>query len=64
MEEVEKLYKEYEQAKDRAEQYMFPIILMFDKTIKYQYNDLKENFSEEHKRLFVKNVKFILSKIS
>lgn len=62
--EVEKLYREYEQAKDRAEQYMFPFIALFDNTIQDQYNDLIRNFNEEHKKLFVKNVKFMLSKIS
>jgi pyruvate/2-oxoacid:ferredoxin oxidoreductase alpha subunit len=64
MKEVEKLYGEYEQAKDRAEQYMFPFIALFDKTIQDEYNDLMKNFNEENKKLFVKNVKFMLSKIS
>lgn len=64
MQEVEKLYREYEQAKDRAEQYMFPFIALFDKTIQNEYDDLKKCFTEEHKRLFIKNVNFMLSKIS
>jgi pyruvate/2-oxoacid:ferredoxin oxidoreductase alpha subunit len=64
MEEVEKIYKEYEQAKEMAEQYMFPFIALFDKTIQDEYNDLMKNFNEENKKLFVKNVKFMLSKIS
>lgn len=64
MKEIENLYKEYEQAKERAEQYMFVLIALFDKTIQDEYNDLKRNFNEEHKKLFVKNVKFMLSKIS
>lgn len=64
MKEVEKLYIEYEQAKERAEQCMFVLIALFDKTIQDQYNDLIRNFNEEHKKLFVKNVKFMLSKIS
>jgi len=64
MQEVEKLYREYEQAKDRAEQYMLVFIALFDTTIQEQYNDLMNNFNEENKKLFVKNVKFMLSKIS
>lgn len=36
----------------------------FDKTIQDEYNDLKMNFNEEYKKLFVKNVKFMLQKIS
>ena len=64
MKEVEKIYKEYEHAKDRAEQYIFPFIALFDNTIQKEYKDLKKCFTEEHKRLFIKNVKFMLSKIS
>lgn len=64
MEEVERLYQEYQAAKNRAEQYMFVFILLFDKTIENEYKDLKENFTEEHRELFVKNVKFMLRKIS
>lgn len=43
---------------------MFPFIAMFDGIIQYEYNDLKKNFDEEHKKLFIKNVKFILTKIT
>ena len=64
MEEVKRLYKEYEQAKEGAEQYMFPFIAMFDGIIQFEYNDLKKNFDEEHKKLFIKNVKFMLTKIT
>lgn len=32
--------------------------------IQYEYNDLKKNFDEEHKKLFIKNVKFMLTKIT
>jgi hypothetical protein len=60
----EKKYKEYQETKERVEQYMFPFILMFDGMIDNQYNDLKANYTKEHEELFVKNVNFVLSKIS
>lgn len=60
----EKKYKEYQEAKERAEQHTFPFILMFDNMIDNQYNDLKTNYIKEHEELFIKNVDFILKKIS
>lgn len=60
----EKRYKEYQEAKERAEQHMFPVILMFDGMIDNQYNDLKNNYTKEHEELFIKNVDFVLKKIS
>lgn len=59
----EKKYKEYQEAKEKAEQYMFPFILVFDGIIDNQYNDLKSNYTKEHEELFIKNVDFVLSKI-
>jgi disulfide oxidoreductase YuzD len=62
--DYEKKYKEFQEAKERVEQHMFPIILMFDDIIDGQYNDLKNNYTEEHEKLFIKNVDFVLKKIS
>ena len=64
MEEVEKLWQKYCQAKDRAEQHVFMFIALFDHTICSEYEDLKENYNNEHFELFKKNVNLILSKIS
>lgn len=61
--DYEKKYKEFQEAKDRAEQHMFPFLLMMDMMIEHQYNDLKSNYTKEHEELFIKNVNFILSKI-
>ena len=61
--DYEKKYKEYQEAKERAEQYMFSFILIFDGVIDNQYNDLKANYTKEHEELFIKNVNFVLSKI-
>ena len=62
--DYEQKYKELQDAKDRAEQHMFPFILMIDSIIDKQYNDLKINYTKEHEELFIKNVDFILNKIS
>jgi len=60
----EEKYKEFQEAKDRAEQHTFPFILMVDGRINKQYNDLKANYTKEHEELFIKNVDFVLKKIS
>lgn len=60
----EQKYKEYQEAKERAEQHTFPIILMFDGMIDYQYNDLKYNYTKKYEELFIKNVDFVLRQIS
>lgn len=49
MEEVNKLYKEYQQAKGRAEQYMFPFIALFDKTIEQEYKDIQKTLAKSIK---------------
>ena len=61
--DYEKKYKEFQEVKDRAEQHMFPFLLMMDMMIEHQYNDLKSNYTKEHEELFIKNINFILSKI-
>ena len=61
--DYEKKYKEFQEAKDRAEQHMFPFLLKIDTMLEHQYNDLKSNYTKEHEELFIKNVNFILSKI-
>ncbi len=62
--DYEKKYKEYQEAKDRAEQHMFPFLLMVDIMIENQYKDLENNYTKEHEDLFIKNINFILKKIS
>ena len=62
--DYEKKYKEFQDAKERAEQYTFPFIYMVDGMINNQYNDLKNNYTKEHEELFIKNVNFVLKKIS
>ena len=62
--DYERKYKEFQDAKERAEQHTFPFICMVDGMINNQYNDLKNNYTKEHEELFIKNVNFVLKKIS
>lgn len=60
MENYEEKYKEFQTAKERAEQHSLPLIAMFDNIVKKQYNDLKNNYTKEHEELFCKNIAFLL----
>jgi hypothetical protein len=53
-------YKEFQTAKERAEQHSFLLIAMFDGIVEKQYNDLKSNYTKEHEELFCKNIDFLL----
>jgi uncharacterized membrane-anchored protein YhcB (DUF1043 family) len=57
-EEIERLWKVFDEYKERAEQHEFAMIAMFDIPLTSQYNDLKENWTDEHAKLFIKNMKF------
>lgn len=61
--EYEKKYSEFQEALNHLEQHMFPIVLIFGLSLQKQYNDLKINYTEEHEKLFIKNIDFVLSKI-
>lgn len=56
----EEKYKEFQTAKERAEQHSFPLIAMFDGIVEKQYNDLKSNYTKEHEEIFYKNIDFLL----
>lgn len=62
--EIESLYRQYEDAKEFAEQHTFLLLLLFDKTIQEEYSDLQQNFTKEKASLFVKNVKWMLKQIA
>lgn len=59
----EEKYKEFQTAKESAEQHSFPIIAIFDDIVESQYNDLKNNYTKEHEELFIKNINFLLKNI-
>lgn len=52
-EDVESLWKKFDEIKGTAEQYDFPLIFAID--IKYTplYNDLTNNWNDDHAKLFV-----------
>ena len=56
----EEKYKEFQTAKERAEQHSFILIAMFDGIVEKQYNDLKSNYTKEHEEIFCKNIDFLL----
>jgi hypothetical protein len=59
-EEVDKLWKQYNDYKEIAEQYQFVQIFIFDKTLIPAYKDLKDNWSVEHAKIFIKSLKNII----
>ena len=63
MENYEQKYKEFQTAKERAEQHSFPLIAMFDGIVEKQYNDLKSNYTKDHEELFCKNIDLLLKNI-
>lgn len=63
MKEFEIKYREFQAAKDKAEQHMFPFILPFDLMLEKEYEDLKFNYTKEHEELFIKNVNFVLDNL-
>ena len=64
MNEIERLWALYEQYKETAEQYEFPMLLLYDMTLIPQYNQLRENYDEEKAKLLIKNLKFVLNKFT
>ena len=48
MDEIDRLWKQYEDFKETAEQYMFPAILVFDKQLVPAYRDLQEHYTAGH----------------
>lgn len=57
IEDVEKAWAEFDRLKEYAEQHMFVDILFWDIRLKPYYKDLKENWNEEHARIFMKGMK-------
>lgn len=63
MEEVNRLWSAYEKYKETAEQHEFFKLLMIDSKVIPLYNDLKENYTEEHKNIFVRGMREILKSL-
>lgn len=59
--QVEEVYKEWQEYKDSAEQHEFCTIFMRDAIIESGYKDLQENWDDEHARIFIRGIEKILS---
>ena len=56
-EEVEALWKKYNDYKETAEQHMFVQLMMFDRVLVPAYNDLVKNWNDEHADIFIRGIK-------
>lgn len=59
-EEVEQLWDKYNSYKETAEQHMFQYLIIFDVALIPAYNDLKENWDDEHADKFIKGMEQIV----
>ena len=53
MQTVEKLWKAFENYKEHAEQHEFIRLAMYDSKLILAYNDLHENYNDEHADIFI-----------
>lgn len=63
MEEVNKYWDAYNSFKETAEQHDFIRLLMLDSQLIPAYNDLKENYCEEHAEIFIRGMKKVLASL-
>lgn len=61
-EEIEELWKKYNDYKETAEQYEFVLLLRFDSLLVPAYKDLQENYTDEHAKIFINGMKNIVFK--
>lgn len=61
-EQIENLWKKWTDFKETAEQHMFVSILMVDTKLTGAYNDLMNNWDENHADIFIKAMNNILNK--
>lgn len=59
---VEELWNKYEQFKETAEQYQFPLLVLYDSKLMPAYRDLQENWNEEHADIFIRGMQNIVFK--
>lgn len=60
---VEKLWEEFEERVDRAEQYQFPDIMFFHLRLEAMYKDLHVNWNEDHAKIFMNCIKIAYEKL-
>lgn len=56
-EQVEEVWRKYNDFKESAEQHTFPVLLMYDSLLIPAYNDLQKNWDEDHARKFVNGMR-------
>lgn len=59
-EKVEALWNKFEQYKETAEQHEFLFLLMLDKRLTLAYNDLKNNWNEDHADIFIRSMENVI----
>lgn len=59
-EEVESLWKKFNDYKETAEQHMFPLIASFDIFLTPAYKDLQKNWSDKHAEIFIRSMKAVV----
>ena len=61
MQTVEKLWSDFEKYKENAEQHEFIRLAMYDLKLIPAYNDLHENYNDEHADIFIRGMKKVLA---
>ena len=57
-EQIQKMWERFSQYKETAEQHEFVQLAWFDVRLTAQYEDLQKNWTDDHARLFIKNLTF------
>lgn len=55
-EQIETLYNKFRQYTETAEQHEFPYLLQYDMIISHGYEDLQNNWNEDHADSFIRGV--------
>lgn len=53
---IQELWAKFDKIKDEAEQYMFPELMFWDMKLTPLYNDLMENWDDDHAEVFMKGM--------
>ena len=61
MDEVNRLWNAYNQYKEEAQPYEFAYLVVLDMQLIPKYNDLKENYTEEHAEIFKRAMRKVLN---
>ena len=61
-EKVEEVWKKYNDFKENAEQHMFVQLVMYDRMLIPAYNDLQNNWSDDHAEKFINGMTKVVFK--